>query len=841
MPSSDKKLKKEEEEWIHKQINWYYRKRPHYWRCAKMLRKVLEHASRRYAPHAIIQARAKTIPSYADKIESRIDRYRQTDSEGKPLHPVTDLCGVRVITYTLPQIKAICNFIENHFDIDWENSVNVATRLTTTEFGYLSIHYVVRFRSDVFPNKEVSTEIPKTVYGLDAEIQVRTLLEHAWAEIEHSLRYKRPFDVPEKWRRDIARLAAILEEADEDFSRLESRLTAYEANYGAHMTTKQMRAKMARLDTVLDADPTNMDVALRIASLAKCSGDWAKAVKVLKPFSNSDFAPVLRDLGLAMCKLYKKNGRNFRQGQKLMERAIKLDPTDSDAIASFGGTWKGINEGKAMEQYRKAFEVNPDDPYPLGNYLEYEIAKWKNLNPVSFAMPSLKNAIQKCRDQADVGMNMPWAFYDMGKFHLLLREFYKSLNTYAKAVDVSAEIGMIKTSLKSVEKLNVVKEEIPDLEWVQRFLLIAIVNRPESKRPPHLLKRLTTDENKPLHGPVVIVAGGCDARTEQQIGSYRQLVLEAFADFEGTVISGGTVAGISGLVGDVGAAYPETIRTIGYVPCNASADNDKRRYHEIRRTTGQDFSPQEPLMAWSEIVTSDVPITQVKLLGIGGGMIAAVEYRLALALGIIVGVVKDSGRAVSELLKDEDWNSSENLLELPADTMTIRAFIDFGIHRLPTRMRENIARNIHETYQRIRATHLKTFDLSVVEWEELPEFLKESNRQEADYILHALKLSGFKITKAKSHKKISLMKFSGQQNETMAEMEHGRWNIERLLSGWKLGQDKDISKKVSPYLVAWEQLPETAKELDRQMVSLIPEILAKVGLEISRNVGRQQK
>lgn len=833
MPSTDDKLTNEE--WVHKKIKWYAKERRCYKMYADVLKAVLEQAANRYAPLAIIQARAKTVASYAEKIQRKINKYRLTDNKGKPLHPLTDLCGVRVITHTLPQVKAMCKFIEDNFDIDWANSVDVATRLRTREFGYLSVHYVVRFEPGVFPTNEVLIKIPETIYGLDAEIQVRTILEHAWAAIEHDVLYKSAFKkIPEKWERDFARLAAVLEEADEDFHRLQSGLTAYAASYGAHMTAEQMQAEMDRLDVVLEVDPKNMDIAYRIAKLAMCSGNWTKAVKVLKPFASSHFAPVLRDLGVAMCRLHKRGSRNFRQGQKYLEQAIALDPTDSDAIASLGGTWKGINEEKVLVQYRRAFEANPDDPYPLGNYLEYEIAKRKDLSPISFAMHSLKNAIQRCRDQADVGMNMPWAFYDMGKFYLLLKEPYKSLHMYAKAVSVSSAMGMIETSLKSVERLEVVKEEIPGLEWARRLLLLAIGARLGGDRLPRAVKMLALKVHRPLHGPVIIVAGGCDVRAEQQMKGYRQLLLKAFRNFNGTVISGGTAAGVSGLVGDIGATYPETIHTVGYVPRNASADKDKSRYREIRRTTGNDFSPMEPLQAWSDVISSRVPMTQVKLLGIGGGLIAAVEYRLALALGVNIGVMKDSGRAVSELLMDEDWKCSEKLLELPADPMTISAFVDFGVHRLPDPMRETIARSIHKSYQRIRATHLKNYDQSMVEWDKLPENLKESNRQQVDHLFRALKLLGYTVSKARNRKKIALKKFAKSEIEIMAQIEHGRWNVERLLNGWTLGQEKDISKKISPYIVGWKELPEAVKELDRQMVPTIPKILAKVGLEIRR-------
>ena len=68
----------------------------------------------------------------------------------------------------------------------------------------------------------------------------------------------------------------------------------------------------------------------------------------------------------------------------------------------------------------------------------------------------------------------------------------------------------------------------------------------------------------------------------------------------------------------------------------------------------------------------------------------------------------------------------------------------------------------------------------------------------------------------------------------MAKMEHARWNVERLLNGWKWGEKRDVTKKVSPYLVPWSELSIDMKEWDRQTVRKIPEFLAKVGLEVHR-------
>ena len=820
------------EDWVRAWIAWFGGHRPKYRRMAATLQQVLQAAADRLAPLAIVQARAKTLASYTEKLQRKLEKYRKTDGEGRLLHPITDLCGARVITHTLTQVKTVCGFIENHFDIDARNSVDVSTRLRANEFGYLSVHYIVRFRPGVFPTRSVPVNVPAGLCGLDAEVQVRTFLEHAWADISHDMRYKSSFRIPDKWEREFARLAAILEDADGAFCRVESGLAEYAANYGAYMSEERMRAEMGRAEVVLQVDPANVGVAHRIARLAMCLGHWAKVIKVLTPFVDSESAPILRDLGVAMCKRYKKRSTGFRRGQRYLEQAIALEPGDSDAIASLGGTWRGIDEGKALSTYRQAFEANPSDPYPLGNYLECEIARRKDLSPVRFALASLNAAIQKCRNQADVGMNMPWAFYDMGKFHLLLKEPYESLRMYAKAVSVSTSKAMVARSLDSVNRLRLSREEVPGLQWVRRFLALAAAVKFGQGGLSRSLRSLASARRKPLRAPIVVIAGACGGSAGRRVDAYRRLVLAAFRDFSGTVVSGGTTTGVGRLAGDVGASCGRKVRTIGYVPSGATADGDRRRYHEIRRTGRGDFSPLEPLQAWIDILASGANVRHVRVLGFGGGPLAAAEYRIALALGARVGVAGDSGGAVSELVADSDWRGSETLLQLPPDCATIRAFIAPATPSPPTTIRETIARAIHEAYRLEQAQRHRTDEPSTADWDSLLEYLKESNRQQADHIFEKLDALGYVVRRPPRRTRISPREFTPKEIEAMAEMEHGRWNVERILDRWTLGEKKDVARKVSPYLVPWKDLPENVKDWDRQAVRAIPEFLAQVGLEI---------
>jgi hypothetical protein len=71
-----------------------------------------------------------------------------------------------------------------------------------------------------------------------------------------------------------------------------------------------------------------------------------------------------------------------------------------------------------------------------------------------------------------------------------------------------------------------------------------------------------------------------------------------------------------------------------------------------------------------------------------------------------------------------------------------------------------------------------------------------------------------------------------RQIESLAEREHARWNVERLIAGWVYGPTADKDKKISPYLVPWDELPDQIREYDREPVRAIPRMLAAAGFEL---------
>ena len=108
------------------------------------------------------------------------------------------------------------------------------------------MHYIIRLDPDFDYQEKYDIKIPVSVYGLYAEIQVRTILEHAWADLYHKWAYKNEFDIPDKMKREMAGIAARLEAVDNAFSGVQEELKNYYTSYGAYLDSEQLNKEIEK-------------------------------------------------------------------------------------------------------------------------------------------------------------------------------------------------------------------------------------------------------------------------------------------------------------------------------------------------------------------------------------------------------------------------------------------------------------------------------------------------------------------------------------------------------------------------------------------------------------------
>jgi len=161
-----------------------------------------------------IAKRVKDKTSLIKKIRNK-NKYRY-------LNEITDIVGCRIITYFEDDVEKIVKIIGNEFTIDEKNSTDKKKILDPDKFGYLSYHIVCSINS----GRESLIEY-KNYKNIKFEIQIRTILQHAWAEIEHDIGYKSSIEVPRDFRRKFSRIAGMLEIVDDEFTRLKNDINDY--------------------------------------------------------------------------------------------------------------------------------------------------------------------------------------------------------------------------------------------------------------------------------------------------------------------------------------------------------------------------------------------------------------------------------------------------------------------------------------------------------------------------------------------------------------------------------------------------------------------------------------
>ena len=154
--------------------------------------------------------------------ESLEKKLARPDRSYQNLTDVTDLIAFRVVTFSEDVIPQVARFVEKAFDVDFANSVNKLHQEDSQKFGYRSLHYVCSLP------KPLQKKVPKHVRTIKFEVQIRTILQHAWAEIEHDVGYKVTEQLPREFRRRFSQVASLLEVADREFAAIRTDLKTYE-------------------------------------------------------------------------------------------------------------------------------------------------------------------------------------------------------------------------------------------------------------------------------------------------------------------------------------------------------------------------------------------------------------------------------------------------------------------------------------------------------------------------------------------------------------------------------------------------------------------------------------
>ena len=255
---------------------------------------------------ASIESRVKEEKSLAGKLEMKGTKYAS-------LADITDIFGMRIITFYTDDVDKVASAVDRLFEVDWENSVDKRKLLEVDSFGYLSLHYICR-----------DAEFPYRF-----EVQMRTILQHAWANMNHDTGYKSGVEVPVEHLRNMNRLAGMLELIDEQFSRIRTEITDYRRRVRALVASGRLEKVLLDGDSFrsfLDISPFE-PLNRRIASVNQAEIQEISLMPFLEVFrilgfkTLGDVADLIRDYSDAAYQI----------------ACYQISLTDLDIVSSFVG------------------------------------------------------------------------------------------------------------------------------------------------------------------------------------------------------------------------------------------------------------------------------------------------------------------------------------------------------------------------------------------------------------------------------------------------------------------------------------------------------------------------
>ncbi|MFZ5816319.1 MAG: GTP pyrophosphokinase [Bacillota bacterium] len=204
---------------------------------------------------SILQEESVPIHSITYRVKDPARLEEKLSRPGKSydsLTDVTDLLGLRIITYFANDVDRVVAVVDRELEIDLERSADKRPLNDPDRFGYASVHRVCKL-----PQRRTQLAEYRAFAGLRCEIQIRSILQHAWAEIEHDLGYKVARGIPVHLRRRFSLLAGLLELADDQFMRLRDELTQYSAQVTDQVQTRpeQVAIDSVSLERFIQTNP----------------------------------------------------------------------------------------------------------------------------------------------------------------------------------------------------------------------------------------------------------------------------------------------------------------------------------------------------------------------------------------------------------------------------------------------------------------------------------------------------------------------------------------------------------------------------------------------------------
>jgi putative GTP pyrophosphokinase len=313
-----------------------------------------------------VKYRIKRFDAYFDKLVKISRQYR-----GSSAPVISDILGLRIICPFLEDLEMVERLVKDHFLV--VERERKGSRRALGEFGYESVHFLIKI--DPVAKKK---ELPFTANV--CEVQLRTILQDAWAEVEHELIYKSDISLPnESIKRKLASLNATLTLSDlifqeiRDYQKeirernrqrrrsLETKLAdAPGIQEDLSVLQENDRQPVPSIDLASVMGETNLEKALLAALTAHSSGHLENAVDIYTSILRLKIKDSVRSLvynhrGMAYFGL-----SDYPQAIRDFSRSIAYNPENVRCYNNRALTFRVLKRyDRSLEDYDRSINLNP--------------------------------------------------------------------------------------------------------------------------------------------------------------------------------------------------------------------------------------------------------------------------------------------------------------------------------------------------------------------------------------------------------------------------------------------------------------------------------------------------
>ena len=275
----------------------------------------------------LLAAKKIEVHSISGRCKERISFEKKIRKKGryKSLDEITDLAGIRIITHYSDDVDVIAALVEKEFDVDRQNSIDKRVALDPDRFGYLSLHYVASLKSTRSKLQEYLD-----YDGLKVEIQIRSILQHTWAEIEHDIGYKNEIEVPGPIKRKFSRLAGLLELADQEFISIRKEIDKYAKTLDRQLanSTKNVGLDALSFEKFVTRNKVSLKLDEQICKVGRYEiGSFKNESGLVLRLANADITTIER-----LSELLVKYEKDIVRMTELVRDLPDDDPSESAAI-----------------------------------------------------------------------------------------------------------------------------------------------------------------------------------------------------------------------------------------------------------------------------------------------------------------------------------------------------------------------------------------------------------------------------------------------------------------------------------------------------------------------------